>query len=418
MVVPPCIDCGELRPLLAHGLCNRCLQKSPDTTRTYADGLASRLGAARPRWYYAFVAHVVGRYSPSEARLRLRELGRLLRTTTDPAGLVMAATHPDGRLSPLGRALDEFFDAFGPRPATGDTEARAAGCRTRVIDTIPQPLRPMVAAFSATELANRERARRTGARVLTDRTLLIHLQVIADFARSTPIITDWSTVAQGDIEAFLVRRSPTASTILPSLRVFFAWARQQRLILVDPTQKLHNRLRRRFSGPVVDLPTQRRLFRRWTTELEVTPNEALVGLLTLLHAASVNDLRHLSVDDVNHAARTIALSARPQPVPLDPPTWVALQAALAHRQSLNTSNPHILVNHRTKVTNEPIARGHANDILGPIGVSPQRLRCTRLAQLITSTDPLLVTEQFGICPTTALYYLADTVEYAQLLPNP
>lgn len=140
VVVPPCIDCGELRPLLAHGLCNRCLQKSPDTTRTYADGLASRLGAARPRWYYAFVAHVVGRYSPSEARLRLRELGRLLRTTTDPAGLVMAATHPDGRLSPLGRALDEFFDAFGPRPATGDTEARAAGCRTRVIDTIPQPL--------------------------------------------------------------------------------------------------------------------------------------------------------------------------------------------------------------------------------------------------------------------------------------
>ena len=329
MVVPPCIDCGELRPLLAHGLCNRCLQKSPDTTRTYADGLASRLGAARPRWYYAFVAHVVGRYSPSEARLRLRELGRLLRTHDRPCGtgdgsvptLTVASRHWAAPLTSSSTCSVRVPPRATPRHAL-------AGCRTRVIDTIPQPLRPMVAAFSATELANRERARRTGARVLTDRTLLIHLQVIADFARSTPIITDWSTVAQGDIEAFLVRRSPTASTILPSLRVFFAWARQQRLILVDPTQKLHNRLRRRFSGPVVDLPTQRRLFRRWTTELEVTPNEALVGLLTLLHAASVNDLRHLSVDDVNHAARTIALSARPQPVPLDPPTWVALQAAL------------------------------------------------------------------------------------------
>jgi site-specific recombinase XerD len=418
VVVPPCVDCGQTRRIIAHGSCNRCLQKNPTTTRTYADGLAIRLGPARPQWYYAFVAHVVERYTPSEARLRLRELGRLLPTTADPAELVAAATHRDGRLAPLGRALDEFFDAFGPRPATGDSEARAAGRRARVLHAMPEPLRPMMAAFSAAELANRERARRTRGRILTDQTLLIHLQVVADFARHTPNITDWATVAQGDIEAFLVMRSPAASHVLPSLRAFFAWARQQRLILVDPTRKVRNRLRRRFSGPVVDLPTQRRLFRRWTTEPDVAPNEALVGLLTLLHAASVNDLRHLTVTDINHTAHTITLPARSRPVPLDPPTWAALQAVLAHHHNLNTTNPHVLVNRRTKVTGQPVSASHPTDILAPAGITPQRLRCSRLAQLVTTTDPIIVTEQFGISHATALYYLADSVDHTQLFPNP
>ena len=179
----------------------------------------------------------------------------------------------------------------------------------------------MVAAFSAAELANRQRARRCGGRILADQTLLIHLQVIADFARCRPDIDDWTTVAEGDVEAFLVLRSPAGSHILPSLRAFFAWARQQRLILVDPTRNVRNQLRRRFSGSVVDLSTQRRLFRRWTTDPDVAPNEALIGLLTLLHGATVDDLRHLTVADVDHAGHTVVLTARPQPVPLDPSTW-------------------------------------------------------------------------------------------------
>jgi len=195
--------------------------------------------------------------------------------TADPPALVAAATHKDGRLAPLGRALDEFFGSLGPRPATGDTEARAAGRRARVIDTVPETLRPMVTAFSAAELSNRERARRSDGRLLTDQTLLIHLEVVADFSRHTPDLADWATVAQGDIEAFLACRSPVDSYSLPSLRAFFSWARTQRRILVDPTANLRNRLQRRFSGPVVDLATQRRLFRRWTTEVDLSPTKPL-----------------------------------------------------------------------------------------------------------------------------------------------
>jgi hypothetical protein len=112
VVAPPCVVCGEKRRIIAHGNCRRCLVNNPETTRTFAEGLARRLGPGRPPWYYAFVTHVVERYSPSEARGRLRELGRLLAVTADPPALVAAATHKDGRLAPLGRALDEFFGSL------------------------------------------------------------------------------------------------------------------------------------------------------------------------------------------------------------------------------------------------------------------------------------------------------------------
>jgi hypothetical protein len=411
---PACLDCGECRRIVARGLCNPCLLKSPETTRIYAQGLAGRLGAARPKWFEAFVSHVAERYSPSEARLRLLELGRILPFESGPTDLVAVATHPDGRLTPLGRALEEFFAAHGLAFAVGDTEARAARRRARVIGLLPEPLRPAVAAFSAAELNNRERARRADGRVLSDQTLLIHLEVVADFASAMPCLTEWTTVAQSDIEAFLAHSSPAGSHILPSLHAFFGWARRQRLILVDPTAQVRHRLRRRFSGPIVDMATQRQLFQRWTTAPGVHPNEALIGLLVLLHAASVNELRHLQISDVNVAARTLGLKGRSQPVPLDPATWVALERVLDHRHRLDTPNSHVLINRRTTVTNQPISASHANDVLEPLGVTPQRLRCTRLAQLVTTTDPILVAELFGVCHGTVLYYLADTVDEGRL----
>lgn len=419
-VVPPCAACGEQRRLVAHGRCNRCLLKMPEQIWVYAAGLAGRLGDTCPAWFDAIAAHVADRYSPSEARLRLRELGRLLTpsVTAEPDRLVAAARRPDGRLSPLGLALEEFFSARGVVRAVGDTEARAAAQRARVIAKVPDPLRPAVAAFSQAELANRDRARRVGARPLADQTLLIHLQVVGDFAAllagATPPITAWETVAQTDVEAFLARRSPAGSHLLPSLRAFFGWARTSRLVLIDPTRGLRNPTGRRFSGPVITLADQRLLFRRWATPDDVHPYEALVGLLTLLHGTSVAELRHLRIADVDTAARTLVLDGRAHPVPLDPITWATLERALVYRQTLGTTNPHVLVNRRTKVSEQPVAPAYPNDLLAPFGVSPQRLRCTRLAQLCTTGDPILFAELFGVTHSAVLYYLADWVDEEHL----
>lgn len=95
---------------------------------------------------------------------------------------------------------------------------------------------------------------------------------------------------------------------------------------------------------------QRDLYRRWTSEADVHPHERLVGLLALLHAASSLEARTLKVSDINihDEQRAVSLGSRPQPTPLDPATWAALQATLSHRQALGTLNPHVLVTRGTK----------------------------------------------------------------------
>jgi hypothetical protein len=156
------------------------------------------------------------------------------------------------------------------------------------------------------------------------------------------------------------------------------------------------------------------VFRRWTTDPGVHPYEALVGLLSLVHAVSVNDLRHLKVTDIDRTNRTVRFAGRSRPVPLDPSSWTAIEGALAHRLGLGTINPHVIVSRRTKVTDQPMGDQHANNLLKPSGVTPTRLRCTRLAQLVTTIDPVLVAELFGVTHGGALYYLSDSVDDALL----
>lgn len=80
-----------------------------------------------------------------------------------------------------------------------------------------------------------------------------------------------------------------------------------------------------------DPDEQRALFRRWTLGPDVHPHEALFGLLALLHGASSKEIRTLTVEDIDHQARTIRLGDRPPAVPMDPASWAAVQRCLAHR---------------------------------------------------------------------------------------
>ncbi len=415
---PPCAGCGQQRRHLALGRCSACYQKMPEGIWIYAAGLANRLDAGPPNWFDGFVGHIAERYSPSEARLRLRELSRLLPTSPTAETLVAAARHPDGRVSPLSRALEEFFAAKGILKAIGDTETRATRRRARVISRVPVPLRPAVAAFSTDELANRDRAIKTGAKPRSDQTLLLHLDVIADFAQATPKVTNWATVAEADIEAFLAHRSPANTHILGALHAFFGWARRTRQILIDPTRAIRSSRRRCFTGPIVDLNRQRELFTRWTTDPTITPNEATIGLLCLLHACSSDELRHITITDIDQGTHTLNIKGRPGAVPLDPATWTAIETTIRHRRTLHTANPHLLVNRRTKTTNQPASSTYPKDLLQPLGTTPQRLRCTRLAQLVTTVDPILVAELFGLTNSGVLYYLGDTVDDIRLHTNP
>jgi hypothetical protein len=136
------------------------------------------------------------------------------------------------------------------------------------------------------------------------------------------------------------------------LRRYFAWARQRKLILIDPARTLRLGAQPAFTGTILDADAQRRLFRRWTSAT-THPHERLTGLLALLHAASNAQIRGLIVTSIDTRHRTLALARRPLPAPADPATWTAVQACLAHRNQLATLNPHVIVTSATRTGDQP-----------------------------------------------------------------
>jgi integrase len=137
-------------------------------------------------------------------------------------------------------------------------------------------------------------------------------------------------------------------------------------------------------------------------------------MLALLHAASSTEVRLLRVDDVDFASRAVRLGKRPRPVPLDPASWAVLQRCLEHRQKLRTANPHVMVTRGTKAGNSPASTAYASHLLDPCGVPPRMLRCTRLADLVNTTDPKLVAAALGMNPEGVMLYLADHVDHGRL----
>jgi hypothetical protein len=198
------------------------------------------------------------------------------------------------------------------------------------------------------------------------------------------------------------------------MRQFFGWARTRKLVLADPTRGLTAREARGFRGPTAALALQRQLFHRWTAAGAAHPHESLTGLLALLHGATCAELRGLVTTGIDAAAQAVQLGRRPAPTPLDPATWTALQRCLDHRAQLGTANQHVLVTRQTKSTQDPASAYYLSHILDPAGVRPKLLRSTRLAELVNTLDPKLVSAAFGMRPEGATIYLADHVDEGRL----
>jgi integrase len=162
------------------------------------------------------------------------------------------------------------------------------------------------------------------------------------------------------------------------------------------------------------LHRQRALFRRWTADPGAHPHEALLGILALLHGASSSEVRHLQAGHVDAGSRAVRLGRRPHPVPLDPASWQVLQRCLAHRAGQRTANPHVIVTKGTKAGRAPASAAYMSHLLDPCGTPPRMLRCTRLADLVSTMDPKLVAAAFGMNPEGFLIYFADHVDPVRL----
>lgn len=411
-----CRTCGLVTHLAGDRLCLPCYTRSPHRITVRAGNLAARLTDPHP-WLPGFADYLVPRHNATAACQMITDVGRLLRDSgpVHPQSVLERATAGGG---PLGRALEDFFTSHGLALACDHAERRAAARRRRRLDAIPAALRPAAIAFSEHELAGRHRAQHAGTRPPCHNTIEGHLTSVRDFARfvtSSRGIADWATVSTSDVEAFLAARPSMAAHRLAGLHRFFRFAIRRRMVLTDPAKAVTITQPWGFRGPSLSRDQQRALFRRWTSGAsDVHPHEALTGLLALIHAATTQEIRYLTVEAIAPAAQAVTLQGRPQPTSLDPWTWTAVDACLAHRQALNSANPYLLVTRQTKATSAPSGDSYVKNILAPAGIRPRILRSSRILALVSAADPKLVATAYGMTYDAVTAYLADSVDPTRL----
>ena len=325
------------------------------------------------------------------------------------------------RGGPLAGALEDYLTSSGLVLRPDHDERRAAARRQRRLDAIPAAFLPAVIAFTDHELAGQRRARGAGTRPPGHATIEAHLTAVRDLARyltASTTVTSWAAVSSGDVEAFLAARPATAGSRLGGLRRFFRFAARKRMILADPARDITITRPQGFTGTTLTLHRQRELFGRWTSGTAgVHPHEALTGLLALIHGATTQEIRHLTIDAVSPAAQAVTLGSRPQPTPLDPWTWAAIDACLARHRAARSANPHLLVTSRTKATRAAVSDGYVKNTLRAEGIRPRVLRSSRILALVAAADAKLIATAYGMTYGAVLHYLADDVTLTRLPPN-
>jgi site-specific recombinase XerC len=365
-----------------------------------------------------FGAYLVGRHHPSRACAMLTRLGKQLADEhpVHPQALLEAVAAD----VPLARALEDFLTAHKLALPPDRDERRAAARRRSRIDAVPEPLRPAVAGFAEHLVAGRDRARRAGTHPRGHATLEARLTAMRDFAQFLTVRrgkTDWATIDVGDVEAFLHAHPGRRAFYLTGLRQFCRHAVRRRLILIDPTAAVQAPQTMAFRGSTLPVDRQRELFGRWSADPDVHPHEAFVGLAALLHGATTQELQHLADEAIDHQSRRVRLGRRPQPTPLDPWTWTALQRCLDHRKTLGSNNSHVLITMQTKATRAPASDSYVKHTLRAVGIQPRILRSTRLVDLVGTVDAKLVANAYGMRNEAVIAYLADHVDTTRL-PNP
>lgn len=410
-----CRVCARQRRNAGHDLCDGCKQADPDRPLRYAASLAARMQPAPP-WWSTLATFATARRHPGGAVAVLRESGKAL--LADPT------LTPRQLLSLIGvegtpnteRVLAAFFTSRRLTLAHDDTVRREHARHEHYLRPIAEPLSGAVVAFHHTQLEEQQRLRRTGRRTLSDITLTARLRVLRDLAAHLTAhrqITGWAEVTTADLETFLARDRSNRHQRTYVLRRFFAWARGRKLILIDPARRLALGAQPAFTGTVLEIVTQQRLFHRWTSP--ATPaHERLTGLLALLHAASNLQIRTLTIDHIDPGTQAVTLTGRPFPTPLDPSTWQALQACLRHRESMHTLNPHVLVTRVTNGRDTAADSSYLTRLLAAAATTPAICRQTRLTQLVTDLDPKLAASALGMNDGGLVRYLADNVTQDRL----
>ncbi len=99
---------------------------------------------------------------------------------------------------------------------------------------------------------------------------------------------------------------------------------------------------------------------------------------------------------------------------MDPFTWEALEACLAHREAQHTLNPHLIATGVTRTRAQPADQTYLARAMTAAGTTLAACRQTRISQLVTDLDPKLTAAALGMHDTGLVRYLADNVDNDRL----
>jgi site-specific recombinase XerD len=411
-----CIRCGVNRipSPVRFGLCVDCAMPEPERVLVWLGNRPAETAAEMPPWFVAVASEWAQscQHQPTVAIRHLRRVETAVLEVGVRPDRVLQALDCEPKYRPARRLLQEYFVRNGMLAADDPADHRARR-RHKHLDRIDPRLRPAIARYVDNLDTQNHRADLYGMPRLTDRTIEYQLKGLRQFAEhlAEQGITDWATVATGDIERYLQR---DIDRTVCTLKAFFKFARRRRLVLTDPAKPLKRQQHKGYRGRLLTVQQQRELLDRWRRD-DIDPRERAVGCLCLLHAASNSEVRHLHASHVAADLTTVKLGKRPNMVPLDPVTADALSACLTQRGELNTTNPHLLIAPQTRLHDDPCSANLLSILLRKAGVTPQVLRATRLTDLTQRLDPRVVAEALGINKGTALHYVIGAVDREKIV---
>lgn len=185
-----------------------------------------------------------------------------------------------------------------------------------------------------------------------------------------------------------------------ALRSLFRHAKKHGRIFTDPTRRLRSE-----KIPTSLLP----LAEDEISAVECTATEPihrLVIALTAVHAARPAAIRHLTLDDVDLAARRITLAGHEQR--LSELAHDALISWLVERRRLwpHTPNRHVLITTASSLGTEPVSAHYLQVHFVRRGIDLERIRADRILHeaLTVGPDPLHLALVFHLSHTTAARY--------------
>jgi hypothetical protein len=183
----------------------------------------------------------------------------------------------------------------------------------------------------------------------------------------------WSLVSGDQVSAYLAKRGRYALT---QTRAFFSWIaarkRMQRLDSFIPWR------RSQFRPSLTPYAEVLERYRYWTSP-SAHPQQALTGLLVLVHCVRSREVQRLKLSDV---LATDELELAGRHIKLAPPVVAALYRYLIWRfENYTGSSGYLLVSVAGRVSDRPISK---QTLARPnfLGTSPSSLRQTAIRSLV------------------------------------